>query len=181
MITLKEQTDIPAPYERLENWIQHFETEFVKWSPFHLECQLLDHSIAVGSKVRFYEIVMGLDYDVTGTLIQSILEKDHFLIKFQSDKKTAFITFEGMRTESGCRFSHTESFGLTTPVVGVVMNFLIFKVLYRKKANFGLIQDDMKLDNLYLKRILTEGKYPERFPADELKNHIPSEELKAFL
>ena len=178
MITLREQIDIPASYEKLENWLHNFETEFVKWSPFHLECQLLDHSIAAGSKVRFYEIVMGLDYDVTGALIQSNLEKDHFLIEFQSDKKTAFITFEGMRTENGCRFSHTESFGLTTPVIGSVMNLLIFKVLYRKKADFGLIQDDMKLDNLYLKRILAEGRYPERFPEGELKNHTPAEELK---
>ncbi len=181
MITLQEQIDIPVPYERLENWLQHFETEFVKWSPFHLECRLLDHSISVGSKVRFHEIVMGLDYDVSGTLIQSVLEKDRFLIEFQSDKKTAFITFEGRRTENGCHFSHTESFGLTTPIIGSIVNFLIFKVLYRKKANFNLIQEDMQLDNLYLKKILTEGKYPNRFPPDELKNHTPAEELKTFL
>lgn len=89
MITLNEQINIPAPYERLESWLNHFEAEFVKWSPFHLECQLLDHSIEAGSKVRFYEIVMGLDYDVTGTLVQSIREKNHFRIIFQSDKKTA--------------------------------------------------------------------------------------------
>ncbi|MCI6795507.1 MAG: hypothetical protein MR581_06005 [Lachnospiraceae bacterium] len=48
MIVLNEQIDIPAPYEKLERWLDHFETEFVRWSPFHLECQLLDHSIAAG-------------------------------------------------------------------------------------------------------------------------------------
>lgn len=181
MITLNEQINISAPYERLESWLNHFEAEFVKWSPFHLECQLLDHSIEAGSKVRFYEIVMGLDYDVTGTLVQSIREKNHFRIIFQSDKKTAFITFEGKRTEDGCHFSHTEAFGMTIPVIGSVMNFLIFMVLYKKQANFSLIQDDMKLDNLYLRNILVEGRYPDRFPEGELKKHTPSEEVKRIL
>ncbi len=26
MIVLKEQIDIPVPYEKLENWLDHFET-----------------------------------------------------------------------------------------------------------------------------------------------------------
>ena len=50
---------------------------------------------------------------------------------------------------------------MTTPVVGTIMNFFIFKVLYRKKADFSLIRDDMRLDNLYLKNILTKGEYPD--------------------
>ena len=51
---------------------------------------------------------------------------------------------------------------MTTPVIGAFMNFLIFKVFFRKKANWQLIRDDMILDNRYLYDILTEGKYPER-------------------
>ena len=88
--------------------------------------------------------------------------RDHFRIVFQSDKKTAFITFDGQRTETGCRFSHTEAFGMTTPVIGPIMNFLIFKVFFRKMANWQLIRDDMILDNRYLTEILTEEKYPDR-------------------
>lgn len=49
------------------------------------------------------------------------------------------------------------------------MNFLIFKVFYRKKADWGLIRDDMVLDNGYLRNILTQGKYPERIPVEELR------------
>ena len=59
-------------------------------------------------------------------------------------------------------------FGVTTPVIGAIMNFLIFKVFFRKKANWQLIRDDMILDNRYLYDILTEGKYPERIPLDKL-------------
>ncbi len=53
---------------------------------------------------------------------------------------------------------------MTTPAIGAIMNFLIFKVFFRKKANWQFIRDDMILDNRYLYEILTEGKYPERIP-----------------
>ena len=51
---------------------------------------------------------MGLDYDVTGTITECEQDENHFCIVFRSDKKTAFITFEGKRTKTGCHFSHTE-------------------------------------------------------------------------
>ncbi len=35
-----------------------------------MECDLFDKSINAGSRVRFYEIVMGMDYDVTGTIVR---------------------------------------------------------------------------------------------------------------
>ena len=162
MIVLTEQIEIPASYEKLKAWTANFEEEFVKWSPYHIECNLYNGNYHAGSKVRFREIVMGLDYDVTGTITECEQDENHFRIVFRSDKKTAFITFEGKRTETGCHFSHTEAFGMTTPVIGAIMNFLIFKVFFRKKANWQLIRDDMILDNRYLYDILTEGKYPER-------------------
>ena len=95
-------------------------------------------------------------------------DENHFRIVFRSDKKTAFITFEGKRTEIGCQFSHTEAFGMTTPVIGASMNLLIFKVFSRKKANWQRIRDDMILDNRYLYDILTGGKHPERNPLNKL-------------
>ena len=110
MIVLTEQIEIPASYEKLEAWTANFEEEFVKWSPYHIECNLYNGNYHAGSKVRFREIVMGLDYDVTGTITECEQDENHFRIVFRSDKKTAFITFEGKRTETGCHFSHTEGF-----------------------------------------------------------------------
>jgi hypothetical protein len=81
--------------------------------------------------------------------------------------KTSFITFEGCRTQDGCRFTrftHTEAFGLTKPVIGPVLEFPTFMAFYRKWCNWKLIREEMILDNRYLKDILTEGKYPERLP-----------------
>ncbi len=172
MIKLTEKVDITAPYERLETWIDHFEKEFVRWSPYHIECELYDGGYQVGNRIRFREIVMNLDYNVTGMITEYERDRDHFRVVFQSDKKTAFIIFEGKRTETGCLFSHTEEFGIKTPVIGPVMNFLIFKVLFRKKANWQLIRDDMILDNRYLTDILTEGKYPARIPLEKLMADI---------
>ena len=122
----------------------------------------------VGDRIRFREIVMNLDYNVTGTIIESEEDENHFRFVFQSDKKTAFITFEGKRTEEGCHFSHTEAFGMTTPIIGHIINFLIFKVFFRKKADWKVIRNDMILDNQYLDKILTDGKYPDRIPIEEL-------------
>lgn len=175
MVTLIETANIPAPFEKLDAWVDNFEEEFVKWSPLHLECELFDKGVKKGDRVRFYEIVMGLDYDVTGTIIESERDEHHFRISFESDKKTAVITFEGQRTPGGCSFSHTESFGMQTPVIGPIMNFLIFKVFFNKKANWDLIRDDMKLDNIYLSNILFKGEYPERIPIEDVKKYAPKD------
>lgn len=169
MIVLKEQIDLAVPFEKLLQWAHNFETEFVKWSPYHIECEYLDGGIHKGARVRFYEIVAGMDYDVTGTIIESELGQDRFSFTFLSDKKTASIRFEGDRTENGCRFSHTESFGMKTPIIGPIINFLIFKVIFRKKANMDIIRRDMILDNEYLRQILTENRYPERLPLEQLR------------
>lgn len=74
----------------------------MKWSPYHIECNLYNGNYNAGSKIRFREIVMGLDYDVTGTITECEQDENHFRIVFRSDKKTAFITFEGKRTKTGC-------------------------------------------------------------------------------
>ena len=78
MVTIRETVNIPALFKKLNAWIDNFEEEFVKWSPLHLECELFDKSIKKGDRVRFNEIVMGIDYDVTGTIIESARDKDHF-------------------------------------------------------------------------------------------------------
>lgn len=40
MVVLTEQIEIPASYEKLKAWTANFEEEFVKWSPYHIECNL---------------------------------------------------------------------------------------------------------------------------------------------
>ena len=135
MVTLKEQVDIKAPYERMEAWANNFQEEFVRWSPYHTECEMYDGGYQKGMKVRFREIVGGLDYNVTELFTDCEQDNDHFRIVFQSEKKTLFITFEGQKTADGCRFIHTEAFGFTKLVVGPILEFFTFKVFYRKWCN----------------------------------------------
>lgn len=104
MITLKEQVDIPAPYERLETWIDNFEEEFVRWSPYHIECELYDGGYQVGNRIRFREIVMNLDYNVTGMITEYERDQHHFRVVFRSGKKTAFIIFEGGKDRNRLSF-----------------------------------------------------------------------------
>ena len=106
MVVLTEQIEIPASYEKLKAWTANFEEEFVKWSPYHIECNLYNGNYHAGSKVRFREIVMGLDYDVTGTITECEQDENHCRIVFRSDKKTAFITFEGKKRNRMSFFSH---------------------------------------------------------------------------
>lgn len=178
MITLTESIHIDAPFEALCAWGDNFEREFVRWSPYHLECQLLTGGIGKGDRVRFYEIVMGRDYDVTApswnrsrTRIASA--------SFRSDAGTARITFEGRRTAKGCFFTHTESFGLGAPVIGPIINFILFRVLYRKKADWELIRADMALANRYLAEILTSGTHPARIAPERLKHMPPGRPFSA--
>ena len=84
MVILTEQIEIPAPYEKMEAWTANFEEEFVKWSPYHIECNLYDGNYRAGSKIRFREIVMGMDYDVTGAITECEQDENHFRIVFQS-------------------------------------------------------------------------------------------------
>ena len=77
MIVLTEQIEIPASYEKLKAWAANFEEEFVKWSPYHIECNLYNGNYNAGSKIRFREIVMGLDYDVTGTITECEQDENH--------------------------------------------------------------------------------------------------------
>lgn len=83
---------------------RRFEEEFVKWSPYHIECNLYNGNYQVGNKIRFREIVMGLDYDVTGTITECEQDENHCRIVFRSDKKTAFITFEGKKPKQDVIF-----------------------------------------------------------------------------
>ena len=74
MVVLTEQIEIPASYEKMEAWTANFEEEFVKWSPYHIECNLYNGNYHAGSKVRFREIVMGMP-DEKG--VRQIVDQHH--------------------------------------------------------------------------------------------------------
>lgn len=104
---------------------------------------------------------------LSGNIVESERDAEHF--RFLRDAGTAEIPFEGGRTPEGCVFPHTEAVGLRTSVIDSLVSFILFRSLYRKKANWQIICGDRILDNEYLTQILTRGSYPERILLEELK------------
>ena len=164
MITLCEKKDIPAPFEKLTAWADNFETEFVKWSPYHLECEMPD-GIREGARVRFREIVAGLDYDVSGKIVACERSEDAFSFTFVSDKKSAKIVFEGERTPSGCRFTHTESFGLMKPVIGPVVNFLFSRCFTERRRTGSSSATIWCLTMIIFTTFLRKANIPTEYPS----------------
>ena len=64
MIVLTEQIEIPASYEKLKAWTANFEEEFVKWSPYHIECNLYNGNYNAGSKI--FGLTAGLPVNLEG-------------------------------------------------------------------------------------------------------------------
>ena len=160
MITLEDSINISVPLSELYAWLQKLDENFEKWSPYHEYFKKVSGDFEPGDEIQFKELVMGVPYDVTGIIRKHEKEEDRFEIMFESMSGWAHIHFIGETTPTGCKFTHIEEFGKPDTVWGRFVNWLLFKVLFRKKANWQLIKDDMKEDNMYLKQILETGVCP---------------------
>ena len=60
-----------------------------------------------------------------------------------------------------CSSDLTEEFGMRTPIIGPILNFLVFKVIARKKANWNLVREDMILDNNLFGRYFSSREISE--------------------
>ncbi|MCC7550318.1 MAG: SRPBCC family protein [Methanobacterium sp.] len=159
MITLKDSVTINTTLEKLYSWLINLDENFVKWHPNHVKFEKLTGSMDVGDWIYFEENVNGTIYKIKGEITRKEINKNGFRVDFKTNSGLGHITFMAEATESGCVFTHIESFGLETPIIGNIINFIIFRVLVRKKANWDLISQDMKEDNVNLKRILETGQY----------------------
>ncbi|BDZ68120.1 SRPBCC family protein [Methanobacterium ferruginis] len=159
MITLKDSVTINTTLEKLYNWLINLDENFVKWHPNYVKFEKLTGSMDVGDWIYFEENVNGTIYKIKGKITRKEINKNGFRVDFKTNSGLGHITFMAEATESGCVFTHIESFGLETPIIGNIINFIIFRVLVRKKANWDLISQDMKEDNVNLKRILETGQY----------------------
>jgi len=160
MITLSDSIDISAPLDELYEWLRALDENFIKWSPYHEYFKKLSGGLEIGDTIQFKELVMGVPYDIKGTIQTHSKNNDGFRIVFETMSGLAHIYFIGDKTADGCRFTHIEEFGKPDTFFGRLFNWLLFEVLFQKKANWQLIQNDMEEDNRYLKQILETGVYP---------------------
>lgn len=162
MIILKDSVDISVPLDDVYHWLKALDENFVRWSPYHEYFRKLTGDLSVGDKIQFKELVMGVPYDIKGIIQENQKTDAGFRIMFETMSGLAHICFIGKRTKTGCRFTHIEEFGKPDTFFGKIFNWLLFSVIAKKRANWQLIMNDMKEDNMYLKQILETGVYPER-------------------
>jgi hypothetical protein len=162
MIKLEDSVEIDVPISELYDWLLKLDEYFVAWSPYHTYFKKSSGGWEEGDEIQFGELVKGVAYDVKGIICRHQKGPDSFSITFDSHSGLAAITFRGRSTDSGCEFTHIEEFGKPDTFWGSIFNWLLFKVIARKKADFQLIKADMAEDNRYLKQILETGIYPAR-------------------
>ena len=162
MIRLTDEVQIAVPLDDLYNWLLKLDENFVKWSPYHDYFVKLSGGLAVGNEIQFKELVMGVPYDIKGVIQEHTKNENNFRMMFETMSGLSHIYFIGEKIKDGCRFTHIEEFGKPDTFFGKIFNWLLFKVIAKKKANWQLIKDDMAEDNMYLKQILETGVYPER-------------------
>ncbi|NCC99091.1 MAG: SRPBCC family protein [Bacteroidia bacterium] len=154
MVELKDSIEIRTSVNSLYKWFLKLDDNFVKWHPNHKAFNFLSGGTEVGDKIYFEEKVNGVLYAIKGEIVDHTKTTDTFSVGFKTSAGLGHIYFLGNKTDTGCVFTHIERFGLSTPIIGNVINFLLFKVLARKKANWDLILTDMRNDNKNLKKIM---------------------------
>ncbi len=159
MVELKDSIEIRTSVNSLYEWFLDLDKHFVEWHPNHKVFKFASKGKEIGDKIYFEEEVNGVLYAIKGKIIGLANTKDSFSVAFKTSAGLGYINFMGKETATGCMFTHIERFGLSTPVLGNVVNFLLFKVLARKKANWDLILTDIREDNKRLKEILECADY----------------------
>jgi len=157
MITLRDSIEIKTTPDKLYNWFMDLDKHFTEWHPNHIKFEKVTGGTDVGDIIYFEERVGGILYKVKGEIIRKEKNKNGFRLGFKTLSGLGRISFIGEATEGGCLFTHIERFGLETPVIGGIVNFLLFKLLARKKANWDIILQDMREDNANLKKIMEGG------------------------
>jgi hypothetical protein len=154
MVTLKDTIEINTTIDELYDWFMNIDVNFTKWHHNHKKFEKITGGSEVGDIIYFEQLVNGVWYKVKAKIILKEKNKDNFKIIIKSTTGLGTISFLGKTTENSCVFTHIESFGLSTPVIGNAINFLLFRVFFRKHANWKFILQDMKDDDANLKKIL---------------------------
>ncbi len=155
MIVLKDSIEINTSIDSLYQWFLELDKNFIDWDKErHTDFRFLSKEKEVGAKIYFEEMVDGVKYEIKGKIIEKTKTSEQFVFAFKTSVGLAHIYFIGRKTENGVLFTHIEKFGKQTPFIGNIVNFLLFKVIAKKKANWDLILNDMKGDNERLKIIM---------------------------
>jgi hypothetical protein len=156
VITLRDSIEIKATPEALFDWFKDLDKHFEEWHPNHKKFVKVTGGTDEGDIFYFEELVEGRWYKVKAKIDKLEKSAQGWRIELVTSSRLARIIFVAEAREGGCIFTHIESFGLKTPVIGRLMDFLMLKV-FSSLFRFDLIQKDMEEDGQNLKRIFEGG------------------------
>ena len=151
MITLKDSIEIKTTPEKIFDWFKNLDKHFTEWHPNHKKFVKVTGGMDEGDIVYFEECVDGKWYKAKGKIAKIEKTEKDWQMEFKTPlAKISFII--GAKGDI-CIFTHIESFGLQTLIIGSILDFLMSKV-FNFLFRFDLIKKDMEEDGKNLKRIL---------------------------
>lgn len=152
MITLKDSIEIKTPVEKIFDWFKNLDNEsFTEWHPNHKKFVRVTGGMDEGDIVYAEEYVNGIWYKLRLKITKIEKGRKGWKVKLKNLRAPSRIIFIAKAKGNGCIFTHIETWGFKTPIVGNIIDFLV-KVLFRKRLN--IVQRDMEEDDKNLKRIL---------------------------
>ncbi len=151
MINLKDSIEIKTTPEKIFDWFRNLDKHFTEWHPNHKKFVKVTGGMDEGDVIYFEEFVGGVWYKVKCKITK--IEKSENGWRVDVKSLLAQISFIVEEKGDGCIFTHIETFGVKTPIIGNVVDFLMLKV-FHFRIRFDLIQKDMEEDGKKLKEIL---------------------------
>ncbi|TPE15274.1 SRPBCC family protein [Tannerella forsythia] len=160
MMELRDSITINTTIAAVSDWFENLDTNFVRWNVRHKEFKYLTGGKEVGDKVYFAQCVEGVWYKVKAVITEKQMDDNLFNLTVKSTTGLGVITFRAEKQPDGSvLFTHIESFGARRSFFGNFVNWLFFKALFPKQANWELIKQDMQEDDRNLKRILEKSDF----------------------
>ena len=152
---LRDSITINTTIAAVSDWFENLDTNFIRWNIRHKEFKYLTGGKAVGDKVYFAQCVKGVWYKVKAIITEKQMDDNLFNLTVKSTTGLGVITFRAEKQpDDSVLFTHIESFGVRRSFFGNFVNWLFFKALFPKQANWELIKQDMQEDDANLRKIL---------------------------
>ena len=145
MMELRDSITIKTTIAAVSDWFENLDTNFVRWNVRHKEFKYLTGGKEVGDKVYFAQCVEGVWYKVKAVITEKQMDDKLFNLTVKSTTGLGVITFRAEKQPDG---------SVLFTFFGNFVNWLFFKALFPKQANWELIKQDMQEDDANLKKIL---------------------------
>lgn len=147
MIRLADSTVINVPPERVWAWLNELPTHYREWHPAHVLCRYeRGEGLEVGAVLYVEEYLHGRKHRLRLEATEVVPGR---VMRYRNHAFTGRFLLEP--ANGGTRFTAELHFGISTPVIGYLLDALLQAVLGRRLAAF---QTHMREEGGNLKRLL---------------------------